>query len=80
MGIDIRFPLGLMFAILGFLLWAYGLLGNKAIYIRSLGININLMWGVVLFFFGVAMLLLALRARGKARPVDAPDSQRGAGH
>ena len=32
-------------------------------YERSLGININLGWGVVLLAFGAIMLLLALRGR-----------------
>ena len=35
----------------------------KAMYERSLGININLGWGVVLLAFGAIMLLLALRGR-----------------
>jgi drug/metabolite transporter (DMT)-like permease len=68
MGIDIRFPLGLMFAIVGVLLWAYGWLGDKSIYARSLGMNVNLVWGAVLFFFGATMLLLAWHAKTARRP------------
>lgn len=56
MGLDIRLPIGLMFAILGLLLAVYGLLGDKTIYQHSLGININLWWGLVMLFFGIVML------------------------
>jgi multisubunit Na+/H+ antiporter MnhG subunit len=62
MGLDIRIPIGSLFVILGALLAGYGLLGNPAIYRRSLGIDINLWWGVVLLIFGLAMLALAWRA------------------
>ena len=62
MGIDIRVPLGAMFTMLGALLAAFGLWGNKAIYSQTLGINVNLDWGVVLLIFGVIMLIMGLRA------------------
>jgi len=62
MGLDIRIPIGSLFVILGALLAGYGLLSNPAIYRRSLGIDINLWWGVVLLIFGLAMLALAWRA------------------
>ena len=62
MGLDIRIPIGSLFALLGALLAGYGLLSNPAIYQRSLGIDINLWWGVALLVFGLAMLALAWRA------------------
>jgi hypothetical protein len=61
MGLDIRLPIGLMFAVLGILLSGYGILGDRAIYAKSLGINVNLGWGLVLLAFGIVMLLLARR-------------------
>jgi hypothetical protein len=67
MGLDIRLPIGLMFAVLGVLLGGYGLLGDRAIYAQSLGININLIWGAVLLAFGVLMLMGGLRARAARR-------------
>ena len=67
MGLDIRLPIGLMFAVLGVLLGGYGLLGDRSIYAQSLGININLIWGAVLLAFGVLMLLGGLRAKAKRR-------------
>lgn len=63
MGMDIRLPIGLMFSLFGVLLIAFGALSDKAIYARSLGININLGWGIVLVLFGGIMLAL-----GRPRP------------
>ncbi len=62
MGLDIRMPIGLMFAVFGLLLTLYGLLSSPEIYLVSLGININLVWGLVLLGFGVFMLLLGRNA------------------
>ena len=62
MGLDIRSPIGSLFVLLGALLAGYGLFSSPAIYRRSLGIDINLWWGVALLVFGLAMLALAWRA------------------
>ncbi len=53
---DLRLPIGILFTVYGVLLTAYGLLGDQAQYTRSLGININLGWGLVLLVFGLGML------------------------
>lgn len=66
MRLDIRLPIGLLFAALGSLLGAFGLFGNRSIYQRSLGININLAWGAALLIFGVIMLTFGYRG-GKTR-------------
>jgi hypothetical protein len=63
MGLDIRLPLGMLFAIFGVLLVAYGALSNDAIYQRSLGINVNLWWGLVMVAFGASMIVLGRRGR-----------------
>ena len=63
MGLDIRMPIGLMFTILGLLLTGYGLVSDNAIYARSLGVNVNLWWGLVLLAFGGIMLALGTRRR-----------------
>jgi len=67
MGLDIRWPIGLMFSLVGVLLIAFGAATSDTdIYKNtSLGININLIWGVVLLVFGVLMLLGAIRGRKK---------------
>jgi hypothetical protein len=60
-GIDIRLPIGLVFAVMGILMIAFGATSDSAIYQRSLGINVNLDWGLVLLAFGVIMALLGRR-------------------
>ncbi|MCL5097575.1 MAG: hypothetical protein M1608_08615 [Candidatus Omnitrophica bacterium] len=62
MRLDIRFPIGLMFALFGALLTVYGVVSDPSIYRRSLGINVNLWWGLALLVFGVLMVLFARRA------------------
>ena len=69
MGLDIRWPIGLMFTLIGALLALNGILtgSNTEMYARSLGININLIWGIVLLVFGTLMLFGAVRG-GKQPP------------
>ena len=63
MALDIRFPVGLLFLLIGALLAVFGLNSDPAIYAaHSLGLNINLIWGVVMIVFGVAMLAVAAAA------------------
>ncbi len=68
MNLDLRLPIGLMFSIFGVMLALYGLASDTAIYGRSLGINVNLWWGLVLLAFGLVMFAFALRARKPAPP------------
>lgn len=56
---DIRVPVGVMFLVLGALLAAFGLTSGPEIYrAHSLGVNLNLGWGVVMALFGAVMLAL----------------------
>ncbi len=64
MGIDIRLPIGMLFSILGVILTIFGAIGDKSRYAQSLGVNVNLWWGVVLIVFGVIMLMLSRRGSG----------------
>jgi hypothetical protein len=59
MKLDVRIPIGLMFAVVGLLLVVYGSVADRAIYARSLGVNVNLWWGLVLLVFGLVMLAFA---------------------
>lgn len=61
MGLDIRLPIGLLFSIFGVLLIGYGALGDKSIYARSLDVNINLWWGLIMLGFGLVMFVLGKR-------------------
>jgi multisubunit Na+/H+ antiporter MnhG subunit len=67
MQLDIRLPIGLMFALLGALLTAFGFLGGKEVYQKSLGINVNAWWGLAMLIFGVIMFLLGRRGTATAR-------------
>lgn len=71
--LDVRLPIGGMFTLFGMILSVYGLVSDDAIYQRSLGINVNLWWGVVLLAFGLAMLGLAYRAYRRSK-VNVTDS------
>jgi multisubunit Na+/H+ antiporter MnhG subunit len=62
MNLDIRFPIGLMFTLVGAIIGIFGLFSDPALYQRSLGININLWWGLVMFLFGLVMLFMGRRA------------------
>ena len=69
MGLDIRLPIGLMFTLIGAMLAIYGLATNSEpeLYRRSLDINVNLRWGLVLLAFGLTMLTLFWRGRKSGR-------------
>ncbi|HKV51311.1 MAG TPA: hypothetical protein VJO52_08940 [Gemmatimonadaceae bacterium] len=60
MRLDIRFPIGGLFTVLGLLVAGYGLAtrGDPALYHRS-SVNINLAWGIVMLAFGLGMLGMA---------------------
>jgi hypothetical protein len=67
MRLDVRVPAGMMFGVMGALLAGYGLLGDQTIYERSLDININLIWGVVMIAAAAVLLgLSARRPRGRS--------------
>ena len=70
MGLDIRWPIGLMFSLIGVLLAFNGLTSGSdpQMLQRSLGININLWWGIVLLVFGGLMLLGAVMGGRKNPP------------
>jgi hypothetical protein len=70
--LDIRLPIGLLFSIFGLILTAYGIFGDKEMYARSLGININLWWGLLILVFGLMFLLFAK----KKVTVDSPAENR----
>lgn len=65
MSLDLRIPMGLMFTLTGLVLSVFGLATNGKVdlYAKSLGINVNLWWGLVLFAFGLTMFLLGRRSQ-----------------
>ena len=76
MQLDVRLPAGLMFLIMGVMLAGYGVAGDQSIYTRSLGININLIWGLVLIAAAVCLLALSFRNRPRTNG-DRSDHSRG---
>ena len=80
MGLDIRLPIGGMFATVGLLLTIYGLAtgGRAQMYERALGFNVNLWWGLAMLAFGLVMLALGRRgARSPEGARPAEDSREG---
>jgi hypothetical protein len=67
MGLDIRYPIGMMFTLIGLLLTGTGLINGGAVSIAAvdIGVNINLIWGAVLFLFGALMWGSAVRSKGQ---------------
>jgi hypothetical protein len=65
MDVDIRIPIGLLFAILGLILVLFGLysMNDADLYARSLGRNINLWTGLVMMLFGGLMLFFTLKKK-----------------
>ena len=63
--VDIRIPVGLMFSILGVLISVYGIvtMSNTEMYQRSLGINVNIIMGLLMLAFGLIMLYFARRKK-----------------
>ena len=55
---DARISMGMMFTLIGTILAAFGLgtRNNPDVYEKSLGIDANLWWGLVLLVFGVVVL------------------------
>lgn len=71
-GMDLRYPIGGLFVVLGVLLGGLGVAtrDDVAMYARSTGVNVNLWWGLVMF--GVGLLFLALAARAGRGPTMRP--------
>ena len=64
---DLRTPLGYLFITLGILLVSAGLTASAANNTRSLGININAIWGTIMVGFGIVSLALAMREARRRR-------------
>jgi hypothetical protein len=67
MNIDLRLPIGIIFSLFGLILVVYSQFSGDAVYAKhSLGININLEWGLVLLGFGILMLALSRWGKRKS--------------
>ncbi len=72
--LDLKLPIGWLLSGCGVLLAVYGLVTRPEMYERSLGYNVNLIWGVLMIAIGGAFLLTFFlkKARAAAREAAAP--------
>jgi LPXTG-motif cell wall-anchored protein len=63
--VDIRIPIGLMFSILGVLITVFGVFtaSDSEMYQKSLGVNVNIIMGIIMLIFGLLMLFFARRKK-----------------
>jgi len=81
MNLDLRIPMGLLFTIVGAIMSVYGFFTRgSVIYERSDGMNINLIWGIVMLIFGVTMYTLGRRADRRPKPAPIEGTTRPLGH
>lgn len=81
MNADVRVPIGGMFSIVGVLLTLYGLATwNAEMYSKSLGFNINILWGLAMAVFGGLMFYFGWRVKHLPPKPAEPGSQRRGGH
>jgi hypothetical protein len=71
MGLDIRVPLGLIFLIVGGIMAVFGIVthGDATLYQKSLGVDLNLTWGAIMFVFGAVMFYVGKRQKWQDDPV-----------
>ena len=79
MRLDLRVPMGLMFTLTGLILTVFGAAtnGDAALYAKSLGINANLWWGLVMLVFGLTMFILGQRGQKKQASLPPPPPEEG---
>lgn len=63
--LDLKLPIGWLLSGYGVLLTVYGLVTKKEMYAISLGINLNLIWGILMLAIGGGFLLVAFLKRNK---------------
>ena len=64
--LDLKLPIGWLLSAYGLLLGIYGLVTKKEMYAKSLGFNLNLVWGILMLIIGGGFLLAAFLKRDKA--------------
>jgi hypothetical protein len=66
-GLDVRLPIGGLFAVLGLLLAGYGAVTGRSA-APLLPLNLNLWWGLAMLVFGLGLLLGARLGRRRPGP------------
>jgi cytochrome c biogenesis protein CcdA len=70
--LDLKLPIGWLLSAYGVLLTVYGLVTKKEMYVKSLGLNLNVVWGVLMLFIGAGFLLAAFLKKDKNRAASRP--------
>lgn len=65
--LDLKLPIGGLLGAYGVLLTVYGLATKKEMYAISLGINLNLIWGLLMLAVGGGFLLAAFLRKGRKK-------------
>jgi hypothetical protein len=65
--LDLKLPIGWLLSAYGLLLGVYGLVTEKEMYQKSLGLNLNLAWGALMLVIGAGFLLAAFLRKDKER-------------
>jgi hypothetical protein len=65
--LDLKLPIGWLLSAYGVLLTVYGLLTKKGTYAISLGVNVNLIWGILMIALGGGFLLVAFLKKDKKK-------------
>ena len=81
MDLDLRIPMGLLFTLVGAIMSVFGFITRGSdIYQRSDGMNINLIWGVIMLIFGITTYLLGRRSDKRPRTPQTEGTARPMGH
>ena len=64
--LDLKLPIGWLLSAYGLLLGIYGLVTKKEMYAISLGLNLNLVWGILMLIIGGGFLLAVFLKKGKS--------------
>jgi hypothetical protein len=67
MQVDARIAVGMFFTLTGTILFAFGMSTRDRtdVYVKSLGIDASLWWGLALLVFGIVMLAFGRRGQAK---------------
>ena len=64
--LDLKLPIGWLLSAYGLLLGIYGLVTKKEMYAKSLGFNLNLVWGILMLAIGGGFLLAVFLKKDRA--------------